>query len=917
MTDLLVATKLYFPQIRSGLIARPRLIKQLNDSLKGRFTLLSAPAGFGKTTLLAEWIAFQNEKKNDPHSDQLLSKIAWLALDVHDNDLTRFWNYLVAAWQKADNTIGQSILPRLQSSQPVPTETILTLLINDLSRHEGRMGLFLDDYHLVSNPAIHTALAFLLENAPPQLHLVIAGRSDPPLSLSHWRVHCELNEIRAVDLRFTAAETTQFLQQALERPLSETTLELLIQRTEGWPAGLQLAALSLRGLDKNATAEFVANFGGTNRHIFAYLVEEVFQRQPPSVQNFLLQTTLLDRLTAPLCDAVTKVKEWNIESGPSPLCDVHPCRSQQILEYLATNNIFLTPLDERGQWFRYHNLFAQTVQTRLRDTQPDLIPELHRRAGGWCADNGFIEQAIAHALAAEDTEMAADLIERAANQLWTQGHLSVLLGWLGVLPETVLLNHLNLCLLHAWLLFLHDHWAEASQRIHLAGQQLAALPPNEPETHQPETARPETALYRGRWAAIQGAMAAHRQEAAHAIAWMENALEYLSPDDVHWRQVAMIGLGLAQLAEGQAASAISTLHQTALTCEQVNDIYLAFAGRWHQFEACWAQGRLREAAECLRRLETLAEQDEGNWLALEDNAAVGWGMLAYEQNELETAAQQITTALPQIWPGGQARIVLQAYLTLARIAQARGDLTRTAQHLEAAEQLVYHLHLTAEQRLLTAAKVRLYLAERNFPEAYWQLENQEIGPESPPDYRHEIGLLALVRLYLVEGRAKEALTILGRLLPAAELAGRDGSLIEICLLQALALAKSHQHDRALAYLNRSLTLAEPERYGRIFINEGRPVAQLLSQVNPRSPYVNHLLAQMEQSPSAGMLADPLTDRELEILELVAEGATNQVIADQLVISLGTVKGHLNHILSKMDARNRTEASARGRELGLL
>jgi LuxR family maltose regulon positive regulatory protein len=466
---------------------------------------------------------------------------------------------------------------------------------------------------------------------------------------------------------------------------------------------------------------------------------------------------------------------------------------------------------------------------------------------------------------------------------------------------------MNLCLIHAWLLFLHDRWEEASQRIHLAGQQLARL----------EADSEDVRLYHGRWAAIQGAMAAHRQEAAAAISWMESALEHLPQDDVHWRQVAMIGLGLAQLADGQAASAISTLNRVALTCEQVDDIYLAFAGWWHQSEACWAQGHLRQAAECLRRLEMLAEQDEGDWLALRANAAVGQGMLAYEHNELAESERLVAEALPKIWPGGQPRIVLQAYLTLARLAQARGDLEGAGRHLKSAEQLVYRFNLTAEKRLLAVVTARWYLAQGKAPEAYWQLENQEIGPESPPDFRHEMGLLALVRLYLAEGRASEALQILGRLLPAAELAGRDGSLIEINLLQALALAKEYRYDRGLACLSRALTLAEPERYGRIFINEGRPAAQLLSRIAPQTAYAAHLLAQMEQPAQVEPLADPLTDRELEILALVAGGDTNQAIADQLYISLGTVKGHLNHILSKLDAGNRTEAVARSRELGLL
>jgi LuxR family maltose regulon positive regulatory protein len=781
------------------------------------------------------------------------------------------------------------------------------LLINDLNRLDGKLGLILDDYHLISNPAIHTALAFLLEHLPPQLHLIIASRSDPPLSLSRWRVRSELNELRASDLRFTAVETTQFLHQALEKPLAEAATELLVQRTEGWAAGLRLAALSLRGLDAAATAQFVTNFGGTNRHIFTYLVEEVLLRQPNFVQQFLLQTTFLDRLTASLCDAVIELKNCSLESDILAQSPISSPSSQGILDYLATHNLFLVPLDQTGQWFRYHPLFAETLQARLHETQPDLIPELHRRAASWYAANNYTEQAVRHALAAHDSDMAAELIDGAANRLWLQGHLGVLLTWLKALPEGTFLTHLHLHLIYAWLLFLHDCWAEASQHVHLAGQQIASLPPDNPETVQ----------HRGRWAAIQGAMAAHRQEAASAIAWMESALENLPPDDIHWRQVAMLGLGLAQLAEGQTRSAITTLHQTALACEQVDDLYLAFASWWHQMEASWAQGNLREVAACLRRLEMLAGHDEGNWLALPANAAIGWGMLAYEGNDLVRAEQLLTTALPQIWPGGQPRVVFQAYLTLARLAQAQGNPDTMHQYLNTAGQLVHRFKLTAEQWLLAATTARLLLAEGHLPEAYWQLENQGIGPESPPDYRHEMGLLTLVRIYLAEECPDEALTILARLLPPAELAGRDGSLLEICLLQALALTQRHQQNSALACLNRALALAEPEQYGRIFMNEGRPLAQLLRQVTPHTPYVAHLLNQMNESPFSETLLDPLTSRELEILTFVADGASNQAIANQLFISLGTVKGHLNHILGKLDAHNRTEAVARGRELGLL
>jgi LuxR family maltose regulon positive regulatory protein len=865
--------------------------------------------------LLAAWTETLTEGQDADRAalSEFGCSVAWLSLDGHDNDPSRFWRYLVAAFQRADNRIGQSITARLQSSQPAPDETLLTLLVNDLTQVEGRIGLFLDDYHLISNPAIHTSLAFLLEHAPPSLHLVIAGRSDPPLGLSHWRVKCELNEIRAVDLRFTAEETRQFFQHLLAQPLPESNLRMLAERTEGWPAGMQLAALSLQGLAPIEAAEFVADFNGTNRHVFSYLVEEVFQRQPPLVQKFLLRTALLDRLTAPLCNMVTGIKSWGAAedapgttSGEPDATPNLPLRSQSVLEYLAENNLFLLPLDENGRWFRYHTLFAETLQSWLQQSEPELIPELHRRAGDWYAANDLTEQAIHHALAAAEPEMAADMIEKVADHFLTQGHLNVLLDWLEKLPEALLSSRLPLGLLHAWLLFLHDRWEEASRRVHQAGQEVTAL----------EADNPETQRYHGQWAAIQGAMAAHRQEASSAIAWMEKALEHLPQDETYWRQVAMIGLGLAQLAAGEAASAITTLNQTALICEEAGDIYLAFASWWHQFEGCQAQGHLRRAAECLRRLEFLAERDKGDWLALRENAAVGWGMLAYERNDLETAEQLITNSLPKIWPGGQPRVVLQAYLTLAKLAQAQGDVDGMGEHLNAAEHLVHRFNLTPEKRLVTTVTAQAYLSQGKLPEAYWQLENVGGGPKTTAEYRNEAELLLLVRLYLAEGRADEALAVLGRLLPAAELVGRNGSLIEICLLQALALEKQGRHDRALACLNRALALAEPEEYGRIFINEGRPLTLLLARLTPRSPYATHILGQMAQ-PAAAELADPLTERELEILSLVSNGASNQAIADQLFISLGTVKGHLNHILGKLDAQNRTEAAARGRELSLI
>jgi LuxR family transcriptional regulator, maltose regulon positive regulatory protein len=898
VSEPLLSTKLYRPQVRPGIVTRPRLITQLNTGLARKLTLLSAPAGFGKTTLLAEWIHSKEESSGQQEETSafylLPSAFAWLSLDEQDNDLTRFLLYLTAALQNADPAIGQAVLPRLQSSQTVPAETILTLLINDLSRLDSKVGLILDDYHLISNPAVHTALAFLLDHAPPQLHLVIAGRSDPPLSLARWHVRGEINEIRAADLRFTADETTQFLQQAVAQPLPPAATELLAARTEGWAAGLQLAALSLRGLDLAAAVDFIQSFGGTNRHVFAYLVEEVWQRQTANVQQFLLQTTLLSRLTAPLCEAI-------IRPGRPAAAGY----SQAILDYLVSNNLFLIPLDENEQWFRYHPLFAEAIQARLQVTDPDLIPELHRRAGRWYATNSYHEQAIHHALAAHDYNTAAGLIDTAVNQLWPKGHLELPLSWLSALPAETRQASLSLELLYAWLLLLHDRRTGAEEQIARAGRQLAMLSPDDPDAAQ----------YRGRWAAIQGAMAATHLETAAAITWMESALAQLPVDDIHWRQVAMMGLGLAQLAAGQAGPANVTLNQVALTCEQYDDLYLAFTAWWRQMEACWAQGQLHAAANCLDHLERLAERDEGNWLALPANAAIGRAMLAYERNKLAEARRLLATALPQVWPGGQPRVALQAYLTLARLDQAEGQRSQMEAHLAQADELVQRFNLTAEQMMVTAVTARLLLAEGELLEARWQLENRGIGPQSPPDFHHEAVLLSLVRLCLAQRQPDEALAILTRLQTTAEQDDRHGSLLEIALLQALALAQKQRFELALAHLNRALALAEPEKYGRIFINEGRPLRHLLAQISSPTPYAASLLAQMDTRPAAA--PDALTARELEILRLVAAGASNQAIADQLVISLGTVKGHLNHILSKLEVQNRTAAVARARKLGLV
>jgi LuxR family maltose regulon positive regulatory protein len=918
MPDSLLQTKLYLPQRFTGrprpsFIPRPRLIEKLNAGLDGKLTLVSAPAGFGKTTLVAEWLsnfrlAIDDLRLADPQNRQSFGlrsvrtkskivtlKSSWLSLDQDDNDLARFLTYLIAALQTVEATIGQTAVSLLQSHQAPPAETILTLLINDLNRLEGRLVLALDDYHLIANPAIHTALVFLLEHLPPQLHLVIGSRSDPPLVLSRWRARSELTEIRTADLRFTTAEAAIFLRQMVNYPLSAAQVAALTRRTEGWPAGLRLASLSLREMDAAAATHFIADFSGTHHYVLAYLLEEVLQRQPPVVQQFLRHTSILDRLTASLCEALTGLAE-----------------AQTILTDLAAHNVFLAPLDETGQWFRYHALFAEALQARLQEAQPEILPELHRRATGWYAANGLTDRAVAHALAAHDMDTAAALIDETAERLWSEGRLATLLSWLNTLPETLVLERPHLCLLHAWVLFLHDRWPEAEQRVQAARRLLDGLPPADPQSRR----------WRGQLAAVHGAMAAHQQEPAQTVARMQAALDDLPPDDTLWRHVAAIGLGLAQLAQGNTGAAADTFLQAAEACEEQHELYLAFAAWWHRLEACWGHGRLHDVAAALRRLEALADSDKEQSLALRANAAVGFGMLAYEWNDLALAERLLHNALPQLWPGGQPRVVLQAYLALARLHQARGDADQMEQALEQAEQLVRRFNLVAEQEMTAAIAARLWLAQGDRAAAQRWRHNSRITADDPADFRREVAHLTLVRLLLAQGGANEALTLLARLLATAEGAERGGSIIEISLLQALALAQQGRPEQAHLALDRALALAEPEGYARIFLAEGGPLAALLARITPRTAYVAHLLTQLEEGKASGPVAgtpllDSLTPREVEILRLVAAGATNQQIADHLVVSVGTVKGHLNHILSKLEARNRTEAVARARALNLL
>lgn len=899
----ILQTKLYRPPQRPFVISRPHLLARLDDQPGGRVTLLSAPAGFGKTTLISEWASRKDEDRRMKAEPQSLvlspqpSPIAWLSLDESDNDLARFWRYVLAALQQLCPTIGKSAEPLLATLKPAgDTEPLISTLINDLTAAtspETPFHLALDDYHFIQSAPIHQSLSFLLQHQPPQLHVLILTRTDPPLSLARLRVQGHLLELRAAELRFTPAETEQFLNEVMGLGLSPSAVHTLDTRTEGWAAALQLAALSLKSVAEDEIDHFVQTFAGTHRHVLNYLLEEVLQRQPPAVQQFLLHTSVLRRFTAPLCQAVTAQPD-----------------AAAILADLSQAALFVTPLDENGRWYRYHPLFAEALQARLRQLEPGLLPELHRRATGWCASNGLWDKAIGHALAAEDYETAASLIEQQAEQSWTHGDLAAVLGWLDALPAYLPARRPRLCLIYTWLLFLHDHWDKATACWQTAERLI------------PQAAEKEQPYLRGMWAAIGGAMAAHRREAAETLRLTQEALAHLPSEDSTWREVTLINLGLAYLWQGKAHQAIAACHEAAEWCRRQGNIYLAFAALWHEAEACLAAGRLRQAAAVYEQLQRLDALEGSSHLLLKTNGDVGLAGLAYERNDLATAETLLTTALPLLWPGGQPRVVLYGRLILARLYQAQGRVAAAQEQLRLAETMTRQMNMTAESRQLAAVCARFALHQGDESSAARWLAGST-APDGAPDLGHEEEYLALGELYMKQQRYREAHELLHRLQAAAAQDGRDGSLIVILLLLALLYQAQGQREQAFLPLGRALDLAQPEGYLRTFLDAGRPLLPLLHEAHRQGilPFYTDQLLQAAGSPShpgePDALLEPLTAREQEILHLIAQGCSNQQIATALVLSVGTVKGHANHIFGKLRAQNRTEAVARGRELGLI
>jgi LuxR family maltose regulon positive regulatory protein len=873
-------------------VQRKRLLEKLNQGFNSKLILISAAAGFGKTTVLSEWV------------QQAKLPVGWLSLDERDNDPARFWLYFVTALQQGIPHLGEATLAMLRSPEQLPFEVFLTPLLNEFAQLQANLILILDDYHLITATVIHDALNFVLDHLPPQVHLAIATRVHPPLSLAKLRVRAQLTELGADDLRFTDEEAAVFLRQSQSEPLTELQIEILQNKTEGWVAGLQLATLSLQGTANSAS--LIDSFKGNQQHILDYLVEEVLERQSQPLQSFLLRTSILEQMCASLCEAVVEDATMN---------------GTVSLEQLERLNLFLVPLDQDRTWYRYHHLFAESLRHILHRTEPDRISDYHQRAAQWYEQQGWMAEAIQHAISGQLFEYAAHLIEQEIQTSENPRFDAIVLRHaLDKLPVQLTDRRPWLLVAKAWVGFTSSQFAEA----------IAAIQTLEKCLKENSSTTENTDRLWGLIIALKGMQARQQGNTAESTECMEKALRLLPQDNSWLRSLILLNLGVTYFVADNYEAAKQLLPEVSRIGQARGTADPAIAGLYLQAQFLALRGQLDKATSlCQQGLELATER---HWLATYAGVLVEVALadLLREQNQLDTAAQHLTQSIDLAIQNRQPGLMMD-YITLARVRQAQGDFSGAWAAIREAERCQPWLWSTILS--VEACKARLYLADDNLEGAIAWAENSGLSIEDNLQYSRtdqlpkacELDYLTYARVLLAQGRLQDALRLLARIQEFAHAGGRTIRVMEALLLQAIVFHTQGDLERSLDALNHALNIPRQGSYTRLFLDEGKPMSKLLQLAFSKGIHphgINRLLQIFDSVPDKLIVAhhpliEPLSARELEVLQYLATGMSNQAIADQLFVSLAAVKWHARNIYGKLEVNNRTQAVARARELRFL
>ncbi|OGO35482.1 MAG: hypothetical protein A2W35_21210 [Chloroflexi bacterium RBG_16_57_11] len=909
-SEPLLRTKLLIPPLRLNRVSRPRLIERINNGLDKPLILISAPAGYGKTTLVSSWL----------HETEIPS--AWILLDEQDNDPIRFLQNLIEAINKISPAIESGLKSPLQGMGPAPYDALLHIFYNEITSRSAPFILVLDDFHVIHSQHILDLLALLLEHMPPQMHLVLLTRTDPSLPLSRLRARNQLAEIRAEQLRFSNKEIAIFLNEVMGLRLTANDIAAMEARTEGWIAGLQLAALSM--LNSKDIHGFVSAFTGSHYYIMDYLMEEVLKHQPERIGLFLLKTSILTSMCASLCEAVVGME------------GLGPDRGQSVLEILEQKNLFVTPLDDRRQWYRYHPLFADVLNIRLEHLFPQQLPELHRRASHWYEQNSMIHEAIQYAMMAQDQAHAAQLVEQYGCSLLMSGEGFTLLKWVEAV-ESYAQTHPWLAILKAWALARTGYEDQVDPSLRTAERLISSL-----ETSLQPTIEGKIML--GSIAAARAYLSNSRGEADLAKNYAQGALKYL-PDSNAFscslRSVATSILGDASWMTGDLENAKQAYREAVKISQTAGNIYMTIIANSNLADVLMEQGALHQAARLYLEVLQVATRPDGQMLPNADRLYAGLSEISYEWNQLDDADRYVHKCIELCRQWGNSNLLAKCYIILARLERARCNLDKAQAAMHAAEQMASEARLPARQsKWVEINAARWWLTEGDLERTAHFLQQSQVtidcitrvaAPreattfEVDHPYLRGSEYLLLLRLLLAQGDYEAAFSLSERLLPLATAAKRIGRVIEILVLQALALQGKKEMAEASSVLARALSLAQPEGYVRIFLDEGDSLVKFLYLAKSQrlsqgcASELQSMLGGVTRTdqPSAQHLIEPLTARELEILRLIESGDTNQDIADRLVISIPTVKRHISNINAKLGAKNRTQAVSLGRELGLL